>query len=424
MASKNSPETEETKSGLSLFDAVNIALGTIIGAGIFVIIGAATALAGPAVFLSVMVAAVVSLLTGLTTAELSKRYPRSGGAYKFAREIISNSAGFIVGFVWLFSNTITGATVAVGFGHYLKFFIPAVPTKFGAAFIVAAAIFIQLLGTKESSKLNNILVVFKVCILLFFIAGAVSFFKLANFKPLLPFGISGVWAGAATVFFAYSGFARVSVIADEIKDPSKTVPRATLISIFISTLIYILVAVAAVGVAGYQIIAKSGSPLADAMKVEGLNFGANLVGAGALVATGTVILASILGVSRLAQTMAQDRELPVFFSRIDPKKSAPRNAIVLSGALMILIGLFADLPHIAYISSFSLLLYYAAIDFSGLKIFRRKRRTVALLGLCVCLMLMFSLPYQSWLIGLAVVLIGALYYRLCVQKARPQNARK
>jgi len=403
---------------LSLFDAVNIALGSIIGAGIFVILGAAAAVAGPALIASVFIAALVSLLTGLSAAELSRRYPRSGGVYVFARETISGFSGFLVGWVWLFSNIVTGATVAVGFGHYLAYFFPGLPTGAGIAFVVAATVLINLLGSKESSLLNNALVLFKIVILLFFSAAALLHFRAANFRPFMPFGLNGVWAGAATIFFAYSGFARVAIVADEIKDPRKNVPRATLLSIFISTAIYLLVAAAAVGGAGSGLLAGSGSPLADAMVSMGLGFGAGLVALGGLAATGTVSLASILGISRLAQVMARDRDLPEFIARGGGKGAVPRNAILLAGAATLVLAFSADLPHIAYISSFSLLLYYAAMNLSGVKVFKGRARIPAGLGFLSCLVLMAHLPKISWIVGVAVLTAGAIYFFLAANRRR------
>jgi APA family basic amino acid/polyamine antiporter len=245
---------------------------------------------------------------------------------------------------------------------------------------------------------------------------------MSNFEPLMPFGIQGVVAGAATIFFAYAGFARVAVIADEIKDPERNVPRATILSIIISTVIYALVAVAAVGVAGYATLARSGSPLADAMAVEGFGFGTALISIGALIATGTVLLASILGVSRLSLTMASDKVLPPFFGEIDSRTSAPRNSIIVCGAVMLLLAFFADLPQIAYISSFSLLSYYVGINISGMKLFKGKNLLFSVLGLLFCLGLMLSLPALSWLVGVAVVLAGAFYYLLFLRSAEKADA--
>jgi len=394
---------------LTLFDAVNISLGSIIGAGIFVILGAAAAVAGPALVLSVLIAAFVSLLTGLSTAELSRLYPRSGGVYLFARETLSGFLGFLVGWVWLFSNVVGGATVAVGFGHYLTFFFPKLPTGVGIVAVVMSTVMIHLGGAKESSRFNNALVVFKIAVLLFFSAAALLHFQGPNFRPFLPFGFHGVWAGAATIFFAYAGFARVAIVADEIEEPRKNVPRATLISIFISTAVYLVVAVAAVGGAGSALLAGSGSPLADALGSMGLAFGARLVALGGLAAAGSVALAAVLGVSRLAQVMARNGELPAFIGRTGGRSAAPRNAILAGGAAMLALAFAADLPHIAYISSFSLLLYYAALNLSGLKVLKGGMRIVTGLGLVSCLVLMANLPWRSWVVGAAVVGAGAIY---------------
>jgi APA family basic amino acid/polyamine antiporter len=411
------------RPGLSLFDAVNISLGSIIGAGIFVILGAAAAVAGPALIVSVLIAALVSLLTGFAAAELSRMYPRSGGVYVFARETLSGFWGFLVGWVWLFSNIVAGATVAVGFGHYLSFFFPKLPTSAGVIFVVVSTVLIHLAGAKESSRFNNVLVLFKIGILLFFSGAAFLHFQGGNFRPFMPLGFRGVWAGAATIFFAYAGFARVAIVADEIEEPRKNVPRATLLSIFIATLVYLVVAVAAVGGAGARLLAGSGSPLADAMGSMGLASGARLVAAGGLAAAGTVALAAVLGLSRLAQVMARDGELPRFIGRARGPKAVPRNAILLGGAAMLALAFSADLPHIAYISSFSLLLYYAALNLSGLKVLRGGMRIVTGLGVLSCLVLMFSLPRRAWLVGAVVIALGAAYYRWGPASASRARAR-
>jgi APA family basic amino acid/polyamine antiporter len=403
---------------LSLFDAVNIALGSIIGAGIFVILGAAAAVSGPALVLAVLIAAFVSLLTGLSAAALSRMYPRSGGVYLFAREAISPFSGFLVGWVWLFSNVVSGATVAVGFGHYLTFFFPGLPTAVGIVLVSVTTVLVHLMGAKESSRFNNVLVLLKIAVLLFFSAAAFFHFHAANFRPFLPFGMRGVWAGAATIFFAYAGFARVAIVADEIEEPRKNVPRATLLSIVISTVIYVIVAVAAVGGAGAKLLAGSGSPLADATGAMGMSFGARLVALGGLAATGTVALASVLGISRLAQVMARGGELPGFVARGGGSRGVPRNAILLGGAAMLVLAFSADLPHIAYISSFSLLLYYAGMNLSGLKVLGGRFRIVTGLGFLSCLVLMLNLPRVSWIVGAAVVTAGAVYYRFIIPRPR------
>jgi len=410
-------------SKLSLFDAVNISLGSIIGAGIFVVLGAAAALSGPSLVASVLIAAGVSLLTGLSTAALSRIYPRSGGVYVFTREALSDFAGFLVGWVWLFSNVVGGATVAVGFGHYLSFFAPGLPTAAGILLVVGLTVGIQLRGARESSRFNNVLDVVKIAVLLFFSLEAFRHFEASHFRPFMPFGVKGTWAGAATIFFAYAGFARVAIVADEIEDPRRNVPRATILSILISTAIYLVVAVAAVGGAGAAFLGRSASPLADVIKSMGLRFGAHLVAFGGLAATSSVLLASVWGVSRLAQVMSRDGELPGFIGRADRRGAGvPRNAILIGGAAMLVLSFASDLPHIAYISSFSLLLYYAALNLSGLKVLRGGIRLVTAFGFLSCVVLMVSLPKLAWAAGAAAVAAGAAYYGLRAAALRKRRA--
>jgi basic amino acid/polyamine antiporter, APA family len=422
-AAPREPSTAAPSGTLSLFDAVNISLGSIIGAGVFVVLGAAAALSGPALVGSVLIAAAVSLLTGLSTAALSRLYPRSGGVYLFTREAISDFAGFIVGWAWLFSNVIGGATVAVGFGYYLSFFVPSFPRAVGIVAVVGLTIGLQLAGARESSRFNNVLDVVKIAVLLFFAVEAFLHFESARFRPFLPFGLKGLWAGAATIFFAYGGFARVAVIADEIRDPRRNVPRATMLSILIATAIYLVVAVAAVGGAGAALLARSGSPLADAMSGMGLRSGALIVAFGGLAATSTVLLASVWGLSRLAQVMSRDGELPRFVGRCVTRGGGevPRNAILISGAAMIVLSFSSDLPHIAYISSFSLLLYYAAMNLSGLKVLRGTQRVVTGLGLVSCLVLMINLPMRSWVAGAVAIAAGVVFY--VIRKAALRRER-
>jgi len=397
------------KASLSLFDAVNIALGAMIGAGIFVIIGSAAALAGPGLVLSIIIGALVAGLTGIATAELSRKYPTSGGAYTFAKEVIGDKIGFIVGWVWLFSNIAIGATVALGFGSYLAFFFPSVPAQLAAGALIIAICIVNLIGAKESSIVNNILVAIKIGVLLVFVVMAAFSFKITNFTPFMPFGVQGVLAGAAAVFFAYSGFARVAVIADEIKDPKKNVAKATLISIVLASWIYFIVAAAAIGAVGYLAIASSQSPLADAMVGLGFGYGAGLIGFGALIATATVALGSVLGLSRIAYTMARNRDLPGFLARIDKGGSVPVVAIVLSSLLMLIFAWHVDLASLAYLSSFSLLLYYVAINLSGIKVLSGATRIIALFGALSCGVLLINLPLASWMFGFGVIFLGLIY---------------
>jgi basic amino acid/polyamine antiporter, APA family len=216
------------KPTLSLFDATAINVGAIVGAGIFVVTGIVAGLAGSAMLVSLVLAAVVSLFTALSFAELSANLPQEGGAYEFAYHLVSPFTGFIAGWMWVISNTFVGAAVALGFSSYLAAIIPRLPVQPVAIAITIALAFLNIIGTKSSATVNNILVVAKILILFFFIGLGSLRINYANLSPFDPFH-PGVLYGAYFVFFAFSGFARISLMSAEVKNPRKTVPRSIIL---------------------------------------------------------------------------------------------------------------------------------------------------------------------------------------------------
>jgi len=405
------------KRALSLLDAVNINLGTIIG-GIFVIIGHAAGLAGPAVVISVIAAGIVALLTGLTSARLSELIPKGGGVYEYAKVIFSERVGFAVGWLWLFTNIAVGATVAIGFGQYLGVFLPWMPANAAAVALILLVCAINLFGTAVSGKFNDILVLIIIAILLLFSGASAASFEMANLEPFAPFGISGILGGAAIIFFAYAGSARVTVVADEVKDPKRNVHLAIILSIGIATLLYLLVSITAIGAGGYGTLAGSDSPLSSIMELAGIASGHLLVSFGALIATATVVLSSVIGVSVLMYIMGRSGEFPKALGQVDPRTSAPRNAIIISGLGMLVFASFGQLGHAASISSFSLLFYYGILNLGGAKFLKGWWRNAAILGLLSCIALMSGLPPVYWGIGIGVILIGAAYHALFVGKEK------
>jgi len=402
---------------LSLFDATAISIGSIIGAGIFVIIGVSAGLSGPSVVLSVILALAASMLTAITMVQLSGKVRRSGGVYAYAREGVSHFAGFIVGWLWVASNVTAGATVALGFAHYLNAFFPVIPITYGALSAAALIILVNLAGMKDSSRLNNVLVVLKVLILLFFAIGSFFFFKPGNFVPFMPKGIPGMLAGAAVIMFAFGGFARVAVVSDEVKNAKRNVPKAILISLIISAAIYVLVALAAVGAVGYERLSASASPLADVMDFIGLPWGASLVAIGALIATLSVLLGSVLGVSRVIFEMANDCEIPSGLGSVGRKTCTPYASIIATGVGIVLLVIFSNLLAVAYFSSFAMLFYYIMANLAGMRLLKDRfsSRIIAGLGCALCGVLLFTFPLKTWLTILIVVLAGIVYRFLMKQ---------
>lgn len=402
------------KRSIGLWSAVAINVGAIIGGGIFVVTGIAAGYAGSALILSMIIAGIIAFITAFSFAKLTAWQPVEGGVYEYGRQLVSPYAGFLAGWMWLVANTFTGAAVSLGFAFYLGSAIPGLPTNIVAAIMCLVFTGLNLLGAKESANVNNVFVAIKLAVLAFFVAFGAFNINTANFAPFTPLS-SGVLYATFFIFFAYGGFARVTVIAEEIKDAKRNVPRALLLSLGISMLIYVLVGLVAVGLIGADGLAASASPLSSAIGVTGNSLAVQLVAIGGLVATASVLLTAILGVSRMAYSMARRKDLPSALARLNGRFSTPYYAIVGTGVLMAVLVLVVDLTRVVAISTFALVLNYSITNISAYKLKNgnRKLRFLPLLGLGTCIMLLGFILFASteaWLIGVAFVIAGSTYY--------------
>jgi len=401
------------KREIGLFGATALGIGAIIGSGIFIVTGIVAGIAGPAMLFSVLIAGVIAIFSAMSVAELGAYLPEEGGTYAYAQKLISPFAGFIAGWIWIFSNIFVGAAVSLGFAHYFVALFPAIPVKIIAGVICLIFIIINYLGLKESVLFNDLLVIAKVLILLLFVAFGLGFFNPGNFTPFAPEGSMGILSGAALIFFAYTGFARVTIMAEEVRDPEKTIPRSIYLALAISTVIYLLVSFVAVGIAGTPALAHSGSPLADAMGISGSSGAVLVISLGAMIATASVLLTTIMGISRIVFSMARSHDLPLLFERIHPRFGTPHYAIVMSGACMVAALLLADLALVVAISTFAMLLYYLIGNIAALRLPRKHRRYpswVPGIGALSCTGLIVFLSPTSWIIGCIGLLIGGLWF--------------
>jgi APA family basic amino acid/polyamine antiporter len=223
--------------------------------------------------------------------------------------------------------------------------------------------------------------------------------------------------GAFFIFFAYGGFARVSVIAEEIKDAKRNVPRALLYSLGIPMVVYVLVGLVAVGLLGSDGLASSTSPLSSAIGVTGNSLAVQIIAVGGLVATASVLLTAILGVSRMAYAMARRNDLPSALSRLHHRFLTPYYSILATGVLMAVLVLFVDLKSVVAVSTFALLFNYCITNIAAFKLKNGRKlwRFVPLLGLATCLLLLgfilFATP-EAWLVGVIFLVAGTFYYYL------------
>jgi len=406
----------QLKREMGLFGATALGIGAIIGSGIFIVTGIVAGIAGPAMVLSILLAGIISFFSAVSVAELGRCMPVEGGTYAFARDLISPYAGFIAGWIWIFSNIFVGAAVSLGFAQYFVTFIPGLPVKLVAVVVCLVFLVVNYAGLKESALVNNLLVSVKVLILLFFVAFGLMFFRTANLVPFVPMGPTGVLSGAALIFFAYTGFARVTIIAEEVHDPETTIPRSIYLALFLSTVIYLLVSVVAIGLAGPARLAGSGSPLSDAIATAGNPAVVAIISLGAMIATASVLLTTILGISRIVFAMGRNGDLPRTFSTLNARYCTPAMAIGITGALMIAALLLTDLILVVSVSTFAMLVYYGIANIAALKIPAARKRypaIISVIGAVSCVVLLVFLSPVSIAIGIAGIGLGTaiFFYR-------------
>jgi len=365
---------------LGLWGAMGIGIGAIIGTGIFVLIGIAAGIAGPAVILSFVIAGFVALLSGLSTAELSSFIHEAGGSYIYTTKAFGEFPGFVVGWMKSFDYIVGASAVSVGFAAYLTYFL-GIPSTTSMLVAIATVwpfilMLINLRGIKEAAWTNNILVSLKIlALLIFIIIGASAIITkgdYSNYYPFFPTGLSGVMSGAAIIFFAFIGFNTIAVMAEEIKDPEKNVPRAILGAFAVCTLLYIAVSIVAVGVVNWQLLRTSGAPLEFALKTVTDNiFVLQFVAVSALFATTSVIMASIMGGSRALFAMARKGVLPNSLATIS-RQNVPVFTILLCGVIISGIVLLTNgnLEWLASLFNFGTLLTFFFINLSLVKLRR------------------------------------------------------
>ncbi len=407
---------------VTLTQALMINLGAIIGAGIFVIIGVAIGHAGPSIIISILLSALIAILTGLSFAEIARHVAKEGGVYEYAKDSFRPFAGFIGGWLWTFGNIIAIAAVSLSMGGYVNILLSThINTVYFAIAAIIAFAAINILGIKNSAKTISAFVVINLAVLIIFIVSGISSFHLSNFSNFAPNGTTGTIAGAAIIFFAFTGFSRVTTISDEVKDPEKTIPKAIILSILISTAIYIAVAIVAVGLVPYSALATSSAPLSTAIKSMHDSILAIIIAFGGVTATAGVILTGILGTSRVFFALGRDRELPGFLSYID-RFSTPVNAITVSAILSIIFLLLVSFGTIVDSSNAAVLSAYLIINVSAIYFYynlKKKQQQekkyipiVSIAGIFGILLIVAYLDIVSleFLFGIAAV--GTIYYVL------------
>ncbi len=408
---------------LAAIDLLMLGIGAVIGTGIFVLTGVAAAkYAGPAVPFSFILSGLTCALAGLAYAEFASIVPASGSAYTYAYASLGEFIAFIVGWNLILEYTVTSSAVAVGWsGYVVGLFASAglilphelvVSPADGGIFNLPAVLitlflsFLLVRGTKESVKLNRILVFVKLGAIFLFLVLAAPHVDATNWEPFLPFGYSGVVSDAAIVFFAYIGFDAVATTAEECRNAARDLPIGIIGSLFICTLLYAVVAAVLTGIVPYGML-DTAEPVAFALRHIGYNVGSAIVAVGAICGITTVLLVILYGQSRIFFAMSRDGMVPANVCKIHRRFHTPYRVTIL-GAIFVSviagvfpIGMIAEMANIGTLSAFLI----ASI---GVLVLRKtepdlKRNfkcpavwLIAPLAVLSCGYLMANLPLATW----------------------------
>jgi len=372
------PEDRNTlKRSVSLFQATTYGVGIILGAGIYALIGEAAGIAGNAIWVSFIIAALIAACSAISYAELASIYPRSAAEFVYVKEISGSPLlGFVVGYMTVVTGIISVAAVALGFSTYFKLYLDTDPVLVAIALIVAMAAF-NFSGIQQSARVNTVLTFIEAGGLIFIIVIGISYVGDVNLLQVDAGSTSNdaaAWkpmmAAAALIFFAYQGFEDIANIAEETKSPETTVPLALLLSLLITTVIYVLVAVVAVSVvpadalyAASRLDNPSEGPLAlVASTALHSPMGGNLFTVIALCATANTVLVLHIVTSRMLYGIARDNYLPEFLARVSPANRSPVSAIVLTTVFCVLFTLGGSLGDVANLTNVGVFMVFFMVN--------------------------------------------------------------
>jgi basic amino acid/polyamine antiporter, APA family len=441
-----------------------LGIGSVIGTGIFVLTGtAASQNAGPALVISMLIAALACAFAGLCYAELASMIPVAGSAYTYAYASSGEFVAWIIGWDLILEYALSGATVAVGWSGYLVSFLRDLGIAFPPALTVApnatavapdgsvvAGVFnlpaaaivllvtaLLVIGIRQSANTNTALVVLKTAVLILFVALGAAYVRRENLVPFIPpntgqfghFGVSGVFRGAAIMFFAYVGFDAVSTAAQEARNPQRDMPIGILASLFICTVIYIAVAIVLIGIVPYRRL-NVADPIAIGIDATGLTWFSPVVKVSALFGLFSTILVQLLGQTRIFFSMSRDGLLPPLFGRVHPRFRTPHLSTLLTGSVMAVaagllpLGILSQLVSIGSLLAFLLVCIGVVLLRKTAPAVERPFRVpwvpwVPILGGLSCLAQMVSLPWSTWERLLVWLILGwAIYFLYSRRHAR------
>jgi amino acid transporter/nucleotide-binding universal stress UspA family protein len=445
---------------MGLMDATLIGVGAMIGAGIFVLIGIAAGIAGPALVLVFALNGFVALLTAMSYAELGSCYHDAGGGYLWVKEGLPKWNGFISGWMSWFAYAVACSVYALGFGAYFENVLRELgvtiphwgffsPQKMLAVVVAISFAYVNFRGASEAGKIGNMVTITKIVILAIFISFGLEFIIgkgnwQTPFTPFMPHGWSGIFKAMGFTFIAFEGYDVIAQSSEEIKNPKKNIPKAVFLSLAIVIPIYLLVAIAALGSVtpnnmtpwDYLALRKE-TALVDVARNYFVGGGIMIL-IGGLISTISALNATIYSSSRVAFAMGRDRNLPAFLNRVHSKKFSPYWAILVSSIIVILIVISLPIEDVASAADIMFLLLFFQVNLAMIRL-RKKRPDLdrgfvvplypwlSILGILMLLFLaiyMFNYSLIAWVTTVTWIIIGFSIYKGYASKREIEYKRK
>lgn len=363
----------ELKRTLGLSECIFFGVGSILGAGIYTLIGKVAGLSGNFIWFSFLIAAISALFTAFSYAELSAAFPKAGGEYEYAKRAFGKKVGVFLGITISLNGIISGATVAIGFAGYLSGLI-GTNILLSAMGIIVLLFGVNAIGIKSSSNVNIVFTIIETGGLFFVIYAALPYLGKVNYMEVPTEGYNGILAASALAFFAYIGFEEIVKLAEETKSPEKNIPKALFAASAIVMVMYSLVAISAVSVIPYQELGASASPLATIIGKDYGHTGIIIISVIALFATSNTILSNMVGSSRVLLNISKETKALKLFSYVSPKNKSPLAALFLILVLMGGFALIGNIEIIARIATVFIFITFIVVNLSVIVLRIRQKK--------------------------------------------------
>ena len=423
-------QPSQLRREIGIWGAMMMGLGSIVGTGVFVSLAIATGIAGPSVLVAIFLAAIVAICNGLSSAQLAANYPVSGGTYEYGYRLLPPWLGFIAGWMFMFAKSASASTAALGLSGYLLHEIGV--TGYAATVSLALVVLLiltslTLIGIKRTNRINIVVVsITLLALALFVVLGSPTALErggknLAGNFSFEQMSWPNLLEASALMFVAYTGYGRIATLGEEVKDPRRTIPRAVIVTLAVSMILYFSVALIAVAVVGADAFAASGqariaslSVVADQFKEGPLTGGlpGRLIAIGAVTAMLGVLLNLILGLSRVLLAMARRRDMPNRLATVSPSSGVPMPATIVVACIIGLIAIVGDIRLTWSFSAFAVLIYYSITNACALRLTKEQRIFpiwTAWIGLAACLTLAFWVPRSVWIFGTSLIIAGVFW---------------